>query len=46
MPVCIVFVAVEAVYKFRSSIFVCDSNHSQAVSFKTVLVSCNVLILL
>jgi len=46
LPVYMVFVAVEAVYKFRSSIFVCDSNHSQSVFFKTILVNCTVLILM
>lgn len=46
LPVYMVFVAVEAVYKFRSGIFVGDSNHSQSVFFKTLLVNCNVLILM
>ena len=45
LPVCMVHVAVEAVYMFRSSIFVCDSNHSQSVFFSK-LVNCNVLILM
>jgi len=44
--VCMVFAAVEAVYKFRSSVFVCDSNHSQSVFFKTILVKCNVVSLM
>jgi len=46
LPVCMVIMAVEAVYKFRSSVFVCDSNHSQSVIFKTISVNCNVLILM
>jgi hypothetical protein len=38
LPVCMVSVAVKAVYKYCSRVLECDSSHSQFFFFKTIIV--------